>query len=145
MLTKLDSKQIATFWDDIKKHLEIGLLPYVDVTPEGMLYIQESLLKDVMQAWVSYEGDAENIDVKAIVTTTVTIDPASQSRSLIIYSLSGYDNISKELYLEGMEGLKQYALSRKCTSVVAYTSIPNVEKLAVRLGATRTALLVWRL
>jgi uncharacterized protein YbjQ (UPF0145 family) len=122
----------------------VGLVPYVAVTPEGMNKIFEAMLRDDMQTWVlsAPEGGAQV--VYAVLTTSVLVDPASNSRNLVIYSLSGYKTITKALYEEGVEGLKEYAKAKGCASIIAYTSVPAVERIAMVLGAERAAVLRWR-
>jgi hypothetical protein len=106
--------------------------------------IFEAMLRDDMQTWVlsAPEGGAQV--VYAVLTTSVLVDPASNSRNLVIYSLSGYKTITKALYEEGVEGLKEYAKAKGCTSIIAYTSVPAVERIAMVLGAERAAVLRWR-
>ena len=107
MLTKLSVEQISRTWDDIREHLEVGLVPYVAVTPEGMNKIFEAMLRDDMQTWVLSAPEGGAPVVYAVLTTSVLVDPASNSRNLVIYSLSGYKTITKALYEEGVEGLKE--------------------------------------
>ena len=143
MLTKLNAEQISKFWNEIKEHLEVGLVPYVAVTPDGMTFILESLLNDSMQCWVLRREGEESIF--ALATTSIIVEPASQTKNLVIYSLSGYQVIPRELYQEGMKVLHEYARTKGCKLILAYTSVLAVERLALQLGATRAALLSWRI
>lgn len=145
MLTKLTSEQIARRWDDIKAHLERGLVPYVAVTPTGMTFIFEALLRDSMQAWVLSQTEGDQLVIYAMATTSVIVDPASQTRNLVIYSLSGYQDIPRKLYEEGIGGLKTFARERDCASIIAYTSVPAVERIAMALGAERAAIMRWEI
>lgn len=147
MLTRLTYSQISAHWEEIKKHLEVGLVPFVDIGPNGMNNILQSMMTGDVQVWLLYELDKdEQIVPKAMATTAFIYDQASKVRNLLIYSLSGYDNTDQKLWLEGMDGIKTFALSNACKFIVAYSSVDSVTKLAKHLGAnTEVNLITWRL
>lgn len=96
--------------------------------------------------WVLYEEVDGNVVVKAMAVTAFLYDNVAQVQNMLIYSLSHYENVSRELWMEGMRGFQTYAKENNCGAVIAYTKVSGVARLAKSLNADiDTTLITWRL
>lgn len=134
MLTKLLPEQISKFWDIIKYAVEQSLPPIVGEHPDKMNRILASALSGKVEVWASYtKGDTNKFE--GIVLTELLFDDVSQTRNLLIYCLYGYTDVNEGSWLHGIQKLGEYAKSRKCSRVVAYSDVPYIIELASKLGA----------
>jgi len=146
MLTQLTSNQIAKHWDEIKTHLETTLVPFVKVTPTMLNNIFEAFLAGRAQVWTSWKWDGDGqVKVYAMATTYIQIEPISGTRNLLIYSLSGYSFIAEDLWREGIEVIRKFAIECKCANILAYSSVPRVLEIASMLGGKiDTSYIEWK-
>ena len=144
MLTLLTPLQVSKHWSEIKPAILVSMPPTIDVTPESMNNILESIINADMQVWTLH-SIIDNVEViYAIATTRLEVDLNSGTRNLTLFSLYGYRPTPKDLWLEGLAGLKTFAEERGCSNIVAYTLLPNIVELAKTLGAdVNTRLLMW--
>lgn len=147
MLTRLTSNQIANHWEEIKTHIIETVAPFVKVTPMILNNIFEEMIAGNAQVWISWKWSENNHpNIYAMATTCVQVDPFSHTRNLLIYSLSGYRFIPEDLWKEGIEGLRKFAVDRKCNKILAYSSVNRVIDVAKELGGkTDVRYLEWRL
>lgn len=134
MLTKLLPEQISKFWPVIKYAVEESLPPTVGEHPDKMNRILSSTLSATTEVWAMYEKGSE-VKLEAIVLTRLILDDASGTRSLLIYCLYGYNEISEDEWKDGLMALVKYAKSNKCSRIVAYSSIPHLISMADKFGA----------
>ena len=134
MLTKLLPDQVSKFWDVIRYAIENSLPPIAGESPDKMKKILMSLLTGKSQCWVSYEINESSKVFEAIVITRIFYDDASDTKSLLIYCLYGYEHIKQSSFTSGLKTLVKFAGSRGCERIIAYTSEPGVIKLVNRLG-----------
>lgn len=132
MFTELLPEQISKFWDIIAFAVDQSLPPTVGDHPDKMNRILSSCMSGKTQVWASYE----NHQLKAILLTRILFDDASDTKTLLIYSLYGYSQMSAETWLEGVNALKAYAASKGICRVTAYSDVPRVLEMAKRLGAS---------
>jgi hypothetical protein len=130
MLIALLPDQVATYWPAIKAAIEQSAPP-VAKQDLDMNKVLESIMMDQLQVWI-LENDNEKI--VAVVTTTVTEDFCSSSKSLLIYSLFGISTIGPRLWREGFETLKAHAKALGCSRIVAFTTEEVVRKLVKFFG-----------
>lgn len=134
MLTKLLPDQISGFWDVIKYAIEESLPPVVGEGPDKMNRILMSLLSGKSQCWASYIVDGKRRKFEGVVITRIMYDDASDTRSLLIYCLYGYEEVGRGSWLGGFKTLTKYAISRGCERIVGYTDLPSVTKIVERFG-----------
>lgn len=134
MLNKLLPEQVAKFWDIIKFAAEQSLPPTVVDSPDNMNRLLAAALSGAIAVWVTYEKKEVVVSLEGIVITNFLYDNVSDTRSLLIYSLYGYNSISSEGWREGFKGLAKYAKARGCNQIVAYTNSNAVIEAVKHLG-----------
>lgn len=135
MINKLTPEQVTNLWEDIKEHLIASLPPSVSRNAKALNRILEAHIKDTVQTWTIYEQVEDRKVLYGLITTAFSNDFASDTKSLIIYGLTGYRNITEELYLNGFETMKQFAKEQGCKFIIAYSKVPRVVQVSKVLGA----------
>lgn len=136
MLVKLLSSDIADFWPAIKHSIDKSLPPTTYQSPIREANIRRALMAGDMTAWMIYrEGESAMQMVGVMIVQTVH-DPASEVRSLEIYSLAaiGERSIPAEAYEDGMKALKEEASERGCARICFYTRTESVVEQAKKMG-----------
>ncbi len=134
MLNKLLPEQIANFWPVIKYAVEQSLPPIVSDHPEKVNRVLTSCLMGQAEVWASYERLSEGIKFNGIAVTRILIDDVSMTNNLLLYCIYGYTDINNKIFLEGLKGLADYAKSKKCSQIIAYTEFPQIVALSKHLG-----------
>jgi len=132
MLVRLLPEQISHRWDTIKEAISRALPPTVNGGPKTFNNILEDLLNGEKQCWVSQRRGDHKID--AVVTTQIQVDNDSEEKTLLIYSVSSFDKLSGESWVEGFEGLRKYALSEECAAITGFTNVDKVVQIVEKLG-----------
>jgi len=135
MLNKLLPDQVSKFWDVIKYAIEESLPPTVGQHRDKMNRILSSCLSGDLEVWAAYERNGEDVKFEGIMITTFVYDTASNTKSLLIYCVYGYTQVSPDTWAEGIEAIGKYAKANKCHRVVAYSDIPYMIEKAKLLGA----------
>jgi hypothetical protein len=134
MLTKLLPEQVAKFWPIVKYAIEESLPPTVGEHPDKMNRILAACLDGDLEVWASYTRGEQEVMFEGIVVTLIAYDRASNTKSLLIYCLYGYENVNLSSWNEGIEALYKYARSKECSRIVGYTSVPFIIKKVRELG-----------
>ena len=134
MLVKLLPEQISEYWDIIKYAVENSLPPIANEAYDKMNRILEALLCDSMQCWVLYSEIEDKRKLEAVVVTTLSTDLSSGVRSLMVYSLYGFSDLSDEAWKSGYETLARWGKGLGCNRVTAYTDVPKVCEVVKNLG-----------
>jgi len=134
MLTRLLPDQIADFWEIIKYGIEQSLPPIAGEHPDKMNRMLASLLSSKAQCWASYTKERAVNRFEGIILTKMLYDDVSDTKSLLLYCLYGYNSITEGSWPVALESILKYANSKGCTQVVAYSNIPRVIKIAEGLG-----------
>lgn len=133
MLTRLLPEQISKLWPIIKYAIEQSVPPISGEHPEKMNRILSSALCGKIDVWASYvKGEVNKFE--AIVVTEVLYDDASGIKNLLLYSVYGYEKVSKSSWIDGLMTLAKYGKSLRCTNLVAYSSEQDIIDLVKRLG-----------
>ena len=137
MLVKLTPEQCMAYWAPIREGIIRGM-PSFRVTEEGISSIQNQLLVEEMGCWMYVRGFSTDNGipdiVEAILTTKVISEIATGDISLCIYSLYSKEAIRLEDYKDGFTVLRNYALSKGCKHIVAYTDNERVKQVFRQLG-----------
>lgn len=133
MLIRLLPEQVSEHWQEIRPAIE-GALPPTSVGGR-MQNVLSEVLTDKLKVWVNfYEKEGKKI-FNGVVTTSIIIEIGTGSKSLLIYTVFGYNESSQRDWMDGLATLRKYAKAEECTSIVAYSNIDNVIAMASRLGA----------
>ena len=134
MLVRLLPDDIEKGWDVISKAL-IGSVPeYVKVDDIGMTNILYALLNDTLQCWLITGDNFKERGMHGIVTTTVVVDEASQTKNLLIYSFRGYRMLTQDIMNDFYITLKTFAKSKNCYKIIAYTEIERIKTMIINMG-----------
>lgn len=87
------------------------------------------LLKDVLtdkaDVWL---GQSSTRGIVCSVITNYIVDYYTDLQYLQLLTIVGYQEIPTEAYMQGLDTLREYAISRRCRKIVTYTD--NVRLLA---------------
>lgn len=133
MLVKMTPEQVSTFWDDIGPCIEQALPPATDAPEARLNKILESLLLGVAECWASYEV-ADRFILHGVVITTVRTDELLGYKTLLIYAVYGSGVSTRKHWEEGYECLRKYAKGMGCTSMTAFSKVPQICKMVKALG-----------
>lgn len=134
MLIQLRPDYVASNWNVISKAIEEADPPYVHDDPEKMNNVLRAILSEKMHCW-AYYGELEGkATILGFIVTTVIDDPCSGVRNLLIYSMTGYNRITLEMYKDGFSTLKTFARSAGCHRIIAYTNSRRVAQVSRLLG-----------
>ena len=134
MLIRLTVEQISSFWDIIRYAVEQALPPVAGEGPDKMNNVLESLLEGSSDCWTSYEREDNEIKINAVLITKVLIDSVTNTRSLLIYSLYGYNEIDNGSWTEGYKALIKWAIKCKCVRIVGYTDEEKIIRVVEHMG-----------
>lgn len=132
MLNKLLPQQISTLWDVIKFGVQHSVPPTVREKPGVLDRILAACLWGELDVWVSYQKDEENkeIDIEAVSLTQVLYDEASDTSSLLLYSLYAFKHISEKSWEEAFNKVAEYAKSKGCSRIICYTKVDRIIEMA---------------
>lgn len=133
MITKLLPENISTNWDLIKEAIAGALPPHVINTPEKLNRIMESTLSGELEVWVYYDNE-DGIKIKSIWTTSIVVDPESQTKNLLMYSIYNYDHTEDSNWLEGLKTMNAYAISKGCSNITGFTNNEYILKFVQSVG-----------
>ena len=131
MLVRVLPNQVCDHWDVVSYGIQQSLPPITIESPRRMNNILESLLLGRMDLWIGLEEDK----VRGLVVTAFSYDKNSDVQDLLIYSIYGFEDLSTELIMEGMETLKKFAVSNGCKRVTAYSKVEAVINMMKRFGS----------
>lgn len=131
-LIKLTPDLIVNSWPDIEQALSDSI-PSVTCPPEERnSRVLESLLIGKMECFVWYREDQK---IVFFVLTSIVDDPEAQSRSFLLYLLYGFMPPTVQEFNEALEFGKQYAMSKGCSRIIAYSNNESVLSMVERMGA----------
>jgi len=117
MLLQLLPRDIAKHWGGISEAISKSLPPITPRSVDRMSFILKSLIAGIMQCWVLHKPKGE---MYAIVTTEFAVDPGSQTKNLLIFSLFGLGEIPSEMWKQCYSTLCKFAKANGCSSLVAF-------------------------
>jgi len=146
MLSRLTFEQISKFWEVIEHSIDGSLPPTVGEVPDKMNNILTALLNGSMQCWVSHKKEEGINKLEGVMTTAVTVDFCSGTKTLLLYSGFGYRGFDRQTWMEGFEAISKYARSIHCNKIAAYSDNSDVIRAADMLGGeTRFRLITFDL
>ena len=134
MLTKLLPEQVTRYWDILRPAIEESLPPVAGETPDKMNRILAALIGGSLHCWVSSQIKDERRILEGVMVTRILHDDVSETKSLLIYCLYGYDIISGNGWKSGFAALAKWAKSIGCSRIVAYSDVPRILDIVEKLG-----------
>ena len=135
MLIRLLPEQIAKLWDAIKYALESS--PPVVVELRDSRWVErvlEQSLNGSVEVWASYHRTEDGAKFEGFAITSFEIAKLVKQKFLLIYYVFALRETALEAWTGGLEVLKEYAKSRGCMRVVAYSNVPEIIKISKKLG-----------
>ena len=132
-LLKLSPEQLMEHWPYVKECILIALPPYVTSDADNILRIQEQLLIGSLECWACIHDTTE--EFLGIVTTQVVVDEATMTKNLFLFSVTLTEEHENSVWQEGYLHFSRYAVSKGCSTIIAYTDQQAVVMLASKLGA----------
>ena len=115
----------------------------MEVSDTAMNKIFQSLLQGQSQVWLLV-GDDESNTIYAMGITCFSTEAATDTKNLLIYSLSGYRSIPEDLWLTALNGIKDFAKAHDCFKIIAFTQVNRIVDIAKLVGGnTSTSLIYW--
>jgi hypothetical protein len=139
---KLSPEGVMEYWNLIAPEIYRALPTYVFQVPEIMLKLQEQILLGSLHCWISLDIIPENAQVYAIGTTTIVVDPISQTKTLLVYTATTLGDHPIEMWSEAVETLKKFAISKGCKNITAYSSNPRMVQICALQGADVSTTLI---
>ena len=135
MMIRLIPEQVSKFWDIIKYALEDFPPASIEVRDANWINnILISAMDGSIQVWASYDRLEEGINFKGIVITSIEVDKFVKQKNLLIYYVYMFNSMSVANWTEGLDVVRKYAKSRKCSRVLAYSNIPEIINISKKLG-----------
>lgn len=124
MLVQILPTQVSDFWDLIKGNLYLP--PQADYGPYDINRVFAGLQAGVVQGWlVVGEEDRRQ---KGLILTTILNDISGVS-SLLIYSVSMFENGPQSDWASGVETLKAFARGNGCAKLCTFVMNDKVIEL----------------
>lgn len=134
MLVKLEPDDIEKTWDTLSLALQEAVPEHVRADDIGLTNILYALLDETLICWLGIDDTVAEKGPHGLITTMFVIDPPSKTKNLLIYTLNGYRPFTPELIQDAFKTLKTYAKSNGCYKIIAYTDIPQIEKMVLSVG-----------
>lgn len=139
-IVRLLPDQCMDNWHFIKDSIEKSFPPIAIESTEALLSIQQQLLLGEMMCWFGIES-LESQEIVAVMTTKVVFEEATNTKNMLIFSLTSYQLHSMDLWNDGYYALAKYARSLGCNKIISFTDNPQVVHIAEKLGANTS----WKL
>lgn len=117
-LIQLLPEQIAQNWKSFRPAIRESLPPQVAVSNKAMKQILQSLLAERGHLWVYRQGN----NLVGMVVTTIHEDPLSGARSLLIYSLYAWSQLTQESIESAMATLGKHAENEGLDEIIAFSA-----------------------
>jgi hypothetical protein len=136
-LVRLYPEQVARYWDFLSPLIEVSLPPITSNREDRMLKVLESILSgnmDVVQFF--YVDEEGNVTARAfaVVAAIATID--GTGKQLLVYSIYGYESITRSEIVQGLKLLVDYAKGQGCDALTAYTNLSGLVEYFKRIGGS---------
>jgi len=92
-----------------------------------MAAVLKAILLDQLVVWQHYKS-------KYVLTTTIYKDPIVQSKDLLIYSFTGFDNTMPKDVIGGFNSLKKVAKKEGCSNIMAFVTDDRIKRFLKMIG-----------
>lgn len=134
MLTKILPDQIASNWDVIGYSVQQSLPSQVEDVEGILSNVLMALLSGNMDCWVISSKDNK---IEGIATTQILWDEASRVKTLLVYSVYSYGNISEQNWNKCLGTIREFAKNRGCHKISAFSGNERLVNLMTKLGADK--------
>ena len=99
--------------------------------PENIATLYRQIMQAQFQVWVGFDA---NRPVLMVITCCLD-ETGTERKVLLIYTMTSVDGMPFDFFTQGLEVLKAYARSIRCSEIWAYSNNKTVIRLAKDLGA----------
>lgn len=131
---------VAARWDE----LQPGIIAGTGIAePDAGLSFRllDSVMNNRLRVWILTPAN-DRRKIMAILTTTEAEDGISGYKSLLIYTLFGYEDLPEEAWEQGFKVLAPFAARSGCERIVGYTRSRSIRKVTKRLGGRAELVMV---
>lgn len=130
-LQRVLPEKVSEHWEFFAPTIERSLPPVVLNGRKRMGNVLRSILMDELVVWMY--GNKKG--VKFIVSTVERVEPVSLTKDLLIYSFTGFGEVTSVDLTDGLELLSRFGKSRECLSLVAYVDNSRIKQFLESKGA----------
>jgi len=134
MLVRLLPDDVQRRWPQLKSAILTSLPSHINGTDDAINNLLFALLDDTLHCWILVEYEEKDAKIRAVVTTTITVDIPSGIKNLLIYSLTAFEPLTQEILVDGYNSLKEFAKSKNCYKITAFTDIPRIIEMVKSVG-----------
>ena len=136
-IVQVNAFNLDRWWPVLEPALE-DMDHIFNTTPGGrpLLEIQEKIVEGLITGWMGlehHEGE-ETPRLVGGMLTTVSRDPVTSGKHLLIYGLWAFQRMSKEMLEKGRMTIVQHAQEQNCPQVLAYVTDERVLRYAQQMG-----------
>lgn len=137
-LIKFYPEQVASYWHFLSPIIESTLPPISSGGVDRMQKVLEAILAGNLEVLQFCDMSDGNVTVKGFVVVAEINNIDCTGKQLLIYSIYSYESVSKADIVDGLRLLKEYAKSRGCDAITAYTNLESLVKYVKRVGGSTT-------
>lgn len=137
---------VSKHWDTLGELLLQALPPQVQQDELTRSSLLEAVVKETLQVWIVLVGDGPRKgQLAGTFSTYITVDMITKSKSLVVYTVTGYGMVDNRALLEGMGKVREYAKGKGCSAICANLLPGPLQDKAQKLGANVHKLAVWEI
>lgn len=131
MFIRITALQIPSFWDAIKFAAVNAERISESDRQRYLNNLLVDLLNDKAQCFIRFSDQKELL---AVVITKLKGDELAGEMSLLIQCLYSFKGVAPEEWASDLEIVKEFAKTKKCSSIVTYSGVPRVFEILNGLG-----------
>lgn len=106
---------------------------------DAVFEIVERIARGAAQCWMGVgveevNGEEAPRTVYGVMLTTITEDPLTSGRFLLLYALWAYQKLTAEMLAMGRQTLTDFAKQNGCQRIVAHVEDPRMRRYVQSLG-----------
>ena len=131
MLIKMLPDQVAHYWDILSYGVQQSLPPITIESPRRMNKILESIMLEYMDLWLI----TSEKKVQGLIVTSISYDRNSDVQDLLVYCFYSFRDLPISLIKKDLNILKDYAKSKGCKRLTAYSNVESVVRFWKAMGS----------
>jgi hypothetical protein len=125
MISIASPTSVSIYWSVIKFAILNSSEELSKLDDKQLNTLLGRIMAQQAQVWLSIEED----QLIGVVITYITIDPLTDVRRLLIYSLYSFQTTTKAMWEDGFDKLTRFAKTSNCQYIDAFTNNPAIERL----------------
>ena len=134
MLLQVMPEQVIRLKPIIKEAVDKAIPPIKGESAQKFNNIMTGLLSGRFVGWIVYRQLAGRKKSIGFMITTIVYDEVTETKSLLVYCLYVYERSVANDWIEGLEALEKYALSKGCVRITGMIMDDALLRRVVMLG-----------